>query len=180
MLQHSHIKTFYKSLINSTFSITEICIHLVKIKVLELQTLCLALSERIKNEYMTNFLSLMKNDQIHYQTIYVQVCMLSRFSRVRFFVTPWTVAHQALLSMGFSRQDYWSGLPCPPPGDLPDPGIELASLVAPTLTGKFFTNTATWEALKGVWDILYLRCLSYNCIYSLTFFKPLFKSPFLN
>ena len=53
------------------------------------------------------------------------VCMLSHFSRVQFFATPWTVAHQAPLFMGFSRQEYWSGLPCPPPGDLPDPGIEL-------------------------------------------------------
>ena len=52
-------------------------------------------------------------------------CVLIHFSRVRLFVTPWTVALQAPLSMGFSRQDYWSGLPCPPPGDLP-PGIEPA------------------------------------------------------
>ena len=43
-------------------------------------------------------------------------------------VTPWTVAHQAPLSMDFSRQEYWSGLPCPPPGDLPDPGIKPLSL----------------------------------------------------
>ena len=48
-------------------------------------------------------------------------------SRVRLFVTPWTVAYQASLSMGFSRQEYWSGLPFPSPGDLPDPGIELGS-----------------------------------------------------
>ena len=45
-------------------------------------------------------------------------------SRVGLFVTPWTVAHKVPLSMGFSRQDYWSGLPFPSPGDLPDPGIE--------------------------------------------------------
>ena len=49
------------------------------------------------------------------------------FSRVWLFVTPWTVAHQAPLSMGFSRQGYWSGLPFPSPGDLPDPGIETRS-----------------------------------------------------
>ena len=61
------------------------------------------------------------------------MCMLSRFSRVRLFATPWTVAHQAPLSMGFSRQEYWSGLLCPPPGDLPDPWIEPASPVAPAL-----------------------------------------------
>ena len=53
-------------------------------------------------------------------------CMLSAFSRVN-SVTPWTVARQASLSIGFSRQEYWSGLPCCPPGDLPDPGIEPAS-----------------------------------------------------
>ena len=53
--------------------------------------------------------------------------MLSHFRRVRLFATPWTIAHQAPLSMGFSRQEYWSGLPCPPPGDLPDPGIEPMS-----------------------------------------------------
>ena len=53
---------------------------------------------------------------------------------------------QTPLSMGFSRQEYWSGLPCPPPGDLPDPGIELASLASPVLTGGFFTTSTTWEA----------------------------------
>ena len=53
--------------------------------------------------------------------------LLSHFSSVRFFVTLWTVAHQAPLSMGFSRQEYWSGLPFPPPGDLRNPGIEPRS-----------------------------------------------------
>ena len=48
---------------------------------------------------------------------------------VQLFATPWTVAHQAPLSMGFSRQEYWSGLPFPPPGDLPNPGIKPASPV---------------------------------------------------
>ena len=62
-----------------------------------------------------------------------RACMLSRFSHVRFFVTPWTVAHQAPLSMGFSRQEHWGGLPFPFPGDLPNPGIEPASLVSPAL-----------------------------------------------
>ena len=53
--------------------------------------------------------------------------VLSHFSRVRLFETPWTVAHQAPLSMGFSRQEYWTGLPFSPPGDLPDPGRKLRS-----------------------------------------------------
>ena len=48
--------------------------------------------------------------------------------------------------MGFSRQEYWSGLPCPPPGDLPDPRIEPASFKSPALIGRFFTTSATWEA----------------------------------
>ena len=52
------------------------------------------------------------------------VCALNHFSHVQLFATPWTVAHQAPLFMGFSRQEYWSGVPFPPPGDLPDPGIE--------------------------------------------------------
>ena len=58
-------------------------------------------------------------------------------------VTLWTVARQAPLSMGFSRQEYWSGLLCPPPGELRDPGIEPASLRSPALVGRFITATAT-------------------------------------
>ena len=57
------------------------------------------------------------------------VCELSRFSRVWLCATLWTVTHQALLSMGFSRQEDWSGLPFPPPGDLPDPGVKLVHLL---------------------------------------------------
>ena len=60
--------------------------------------------------------------------------------RVRLFVTPRTVAHQAPLSMGFSTQEYWSGLPFPTPGDLLDPGIKLGSLASPGLAGGFFTT----------------------------------------
>ena len=60
-------------------------------------------------------------------------------------VTPRTIAHQAPLSMGFSRQEYWSGLPRPPPEDLPDPGIDPTSLTSPTLAGEVFTTSTTWE-----------------------------------
>ena len=56
--------------------------------------------------------------------------------------------------MGFSRQEYWSGLPCPPPEDLPDPGIEPASLVSPALAGSFFTTSATWEGLN-IEEVIY-------------------------
>ena len=71
------------------------------------------------------------------------VCVLSCFSSVWLFVTPWTVAHQAPLSEGFSRQEHWSGLPCPPPGDLPNPGIEPMFLKPPALAGRVFTTSAT-------------------------------------
>ena len=72
-------------------------------------------------------------------------CVLSRFSHVWLFATPWTVALQAPLSMGFPRQEYWSGLLCPPPGDLPDPGLKPTSLMSPALAGRFSTTCATWE-----------------------------------
>ena len=61
--------------------------------------------------------------------------------------TPWTVACQALLSMGFSRKEYWSGLPFPSPGDLPDPGIESASPVSSALAGGFFTTVPSGKPL---------------------------------
>ena len=72
-------------------------------------------------------------------------CVLSHFSCVRLFVSRWTVAHQAPLSMGFPRQEYCCGLPCPPPRDLPEPGIKPASLMSPSLAGRFFTPSITWE-----------------------------------
>ena len=62
---------------------------------------------------------------------------------------PWTVARQAPLSMGFSRPEYWSGLPSPSPGTLPDPGIEPRSLVAPALASRFFTTSVTWNTVAS-------------------------------
>ena len=70
---------------------------------------------------------------------------VSHFSRVQVFASLWTVADQAPLSMGFSWQKQWSGLPCPPPGDLSDPGMEPVSLISPAFSGRFFTTSATWE-----------------------------------
>ena len=76
--------------------------------------------------------------------------MWSLFSHVRLFATPWTGAHQAPLSMGFSRQEYWSGLPCSPSGDPPNPGTEPTSLIkSPALGGGFFTKSTTWGVF---WD----------------------------
>ena len=79
-----------------------------------------------------------------------ELCVLSHFSRVRLFATLWTISCQAPLSMGFSRQEYWSGLPCPPPGDLPYLGIKPTSLMSPALESEFFTASATWDALQGM------------------------------
>ena len=73
--------------------------------------------------------------------------MLSFLGYVQFFVVPWTEVHQALLSVEFSRQEYWSGLPFPTPGDLPDPENEPKSAVSPALAGRLFATTATWGAL---------------------------------
>ena len=76
------------------------------------------------------------------------LCVCQVTSAVSLFVSLWTVAHQAPQSMGFSRQEYWSGLPFPPPGDLPDPGIKPVSLVSPALAGGFFTTSTAWETLE--------------------------------
>ena len=67
-------------------------------------------------------------------------CVPSCFSPVRLFATPWTVTHQAPLSIGFSRQEPWSGLPCPPAGDLPDTGIESVTSCSSSFAGEFFTS----------------------------------------
>ena len=79
-------------------------------------------------------------------------CMLSCFSHARHFATHWTAAHQAPLSMRFSRQEFFSGLPCPPPGDLADPRIEPAS---PALAEGFFMTSATWEDQLQLYGLPY-------------------------
>ena len=73
-------------------------------------------------------------------------CVLSH---VQLFATLWTRAHQAPLSVGFPRQECWSGLSFPPPGHLPDPGIERASPACSASAGGFFTTSTTWKALNG-------------------------------
>ena len=89
-------------------------------------------------------------------------CVLSCLSHVQLFVTPWTVTHQAPLTMGFSRQEYWSGLSCFPSRDLPDPGIKPKSLTSPALAGQFFTRSAIWEAQWKICLILDLK-LATDC-----------------
>ena len=77
-----------------------------------------------------------------------RLTVLSHFSSVGLFATLWAVACHAPLFMEFSRQEYWSRLPFPSPGDLPHPGIKLASLMSSVLAGKSFTTSATWECLS--------------------------------
>ena len=72
------------------------------------------------------------------------VCMPNHFSCIQLFATPCSITHQAPVSMGFSRQEFWSGLPCSPLGDLSDPGIKPASLTSALASG-FFTTSATWK-----------------------------------
>ena len=74
-------------------------------------------------------------------------CMLSLFNHVQLFATPWTVTHHTPLSMGFSRQEYWSGLPCLPPGDLPDPGVEPDSLISLAFIDRVFTTEPPGKSL---------------------------------
>ena len=82
-------------------------------------------------------------------SILMSCWVLSSFSPVQLSVILWTVASQAPLSIGFFRQEYWSGLLLPPPRHLPDSGIKPESLVSPVsleLAGRFFTTSTTWEA----------------------------------
>ena len=101
--------------------------------------------------------------------------VLSHFNHVQLCVTAWTVARQAPLSMAMSRQEYSSGLPCPPLGDLPDPGIELTSLTFPPLAGKVFTTSTTWEALTNGTQIICIYCKQHPCDIGITsiLFSPL-------
>ena len=79
------------------------------------------------------------------QQICLQLLVCAKSLRVRLFATLWTVAHQAPLSMGVSRQEYWNGLPCPPPGDLPNPEIESVSPKSPALAGGFFVKCQSYR-----------------------------------
>ena len=85
---------------------------------------------------------------------------------VQLCATPWTIVRQAPLAMEFSRQEYWSGLPFPPPGDLPDPGVELMSLASPALAGRFFTTESPGSS----------KCASTVHSYSVLHDSPLYES----
>ena len=97
-------------------------------------------NERQKMNQAQEFLNVCPVANTHKEPVFpgtVCVCVLSH---VWLFVTAWTVARQAPLSMGFSRQEHWIGLPFPPPGDLPDSGIEPMSPLYPALASRFFTT----------------------------------------
>ena len=103
---------------------------------------------RCHQSHKSNVYYLRRCSLIEYFHCIVLSAMLSCFSHVQLFVTFWTVACQAPLSMGFSRQEYWNGLPYPLPGDLPDSEIELTSLPSPALVGGFFIISATYGSSK--------------------------------
>ena len=104
-----------------------------------------------------------------YICLYVCVCFcvcVQSLSHVQLFVTPWIAAHQVPLSMGFSRQEYWSGLPFPPPGELLDPGIEPVSSVSPVLQADFLPLshwiTTKWKIHQEMGIPDYFICLLRN------------------
>ena len=89
--------------------------------------------------------------------IYLRLHACFCSSHVQLFMTLWTLAQQDI-SMGFSKQEYWSGLSCTPPGDLPNPGTEPVSLMSPALAGEFFTTNTTWETIRlfaTPWTVAY-------------------------
>ena len=95
------------------------------------------------------FISTVFLDSIH-------VFVLSHFSHVSLYATLWTIASLVLQSMGFSRQEYWSGLLCPTSGDLLSPGIKPGSLTSPTLSGGFFTTSTSWETPRfHIYTLIY-------------------------
>ena len=112
----------------------------------------LELYRRSVNFCMSLFCFLLASPGLHSSGSYSPcgVCMPSCFSCVQLFETLWTVACQASLSMGFSRQERWNGLPCSSPGDLPNPRVTPGSSMSPALAGGFFTTSTTWEALSQV------------------------------
>ena len=106
-------------------------------------------SQEVAEVVSTLFHSNLELDLAQHFTIPTTVCVLSHFSCDRLFTTPWTVAHQAPRSVGFSRQEYWSGLPYPSPGDLHHPGIGPRALTFPAVAG-FTTSAITKSSLPSI------------------------------
>ena len=99
---------------------------------------------------------------IHLFTKILHACLLSHFSQVPFSVTLWTTACQAPLAIGFSRQEYWSGLSCPLPEDLPKTATEIQSFISSALVGGFFTTSIQGNALSRFYFVTF-------CYYFLMF-----------
>ena len=98
--------------------------------------------------------------------------LLSHFSRVQLFVTPWTVARQAPLSMGFSRQEYWSGLPCSRLGDRPNPGIKPASPASPASQEDSLPSEPLWKSLLiAHFALIFMTWENYWKMISIIIFK---------
>ena len=109
-----------------------------------------------------------------------RVHVLCRFSFIQLFAAPCTAARQAPLSMGFSRQEYWGGLPCPPPGHLPNSGIEPVSLKSPALEGRFFTTSAPWEALLShTAPFISVKITAYDDLFRLCFSQRTVRATWL-
>ena len=96
--------------------------------------------------------------------VYVYVCVLSCFSCARLSATLWTVAHRAPLCMGFSRQEYWSGLPCPPPGDSSQSRDQICVSCVSCLTSGFFTTSTTGKSSMCIYVCIYL-CGIWMCVH---------------
>ena len=110
-------------------------------------------SEKQGLEEIANLINPLRQTVSYLQWLLFHACLLSHFSHIQLFETLWNVAHQALLSVGFSRQEYWSGLPCPAPGYIPDPGVEPASLMLPALQADSLPSEPPGKPL------LFHRCL---------------------
>ena len=112
------------------------------------------------------------------------VCLLSYFSRVWLFATPRTEACQAPLFVGFSRQEYWSGLPFPPPGELPNSGIKPTSPVTLALAGRFFTTELPGKPNISIstanfpWNTTSLHPHNFTDIFHFHSCPSIFKFPF--
>ena len=101
-----------------------------------------------------------------YMCVQLYICVCAKSLQLCLALCcPVTVACQIPLSVGFSRQEYWSELPCPPPRDPPDLGIEPSSLMSPALAGGFFTTSATWEA--RIYIYIYIFFLIKNFLHHL-------------
>ena len=87
------------------------------------------------------------------------VCVCESLSHVQLFVTPWTVARQAPLSMGFSRREHWNGLPCPPPGESSQPRDQTCVSYVSCLGRRIFPTHTTWEALGAIYHIEISLCI---------------------